>query len=469
MGLTSEKPLSETTMINSNTATELESIIQSHKEKQERSLTILAISMCVLGAIFYCYEYYLRVAPSVMALELQSTFHLSEAAFGNLFACYYYAYTPMQIPVGMMLDRFGPRRILTLACFLCAAGTYLFSITNTLALAQIGRFIVGFGSAFAFTGILKISDVWLPKKYFALMVGISTALGMLGAMLGELTMAYMVGKMGWQATLYWAVVAGVILTVLLAIILKDSKNQKLINDNNDPASNTSTVHSDDSQKRLSKNREVLKGLFNIIKMPQLWLNGVIGCLTFLPISVFAELWAVPYLQTLGFSKGTAALGSSMVFLGFALGGPCWGFISDRLQSRKLLLMLGSLLSATFLFICISVPNLSAVSIYALLFLCSFSASVQVLVFAISNDLTASSVTATAVAFTNMLVMLGGTILPQIIGGILDKTNTVVVKGDLASLRAEDFSTALMIIPIGLVMAGILSLCLKESYKQHVDS
>lgn len=432
--------------------------LQTETRTETRSLTMLAITMCVLAAVFYCYEYYLRVAPSVMASELKFTFHLTDAAFGNLFACYYYAYTPMQIPVGMMLDRFGPRRILTFACFLCVAGTYLFSNTDVLTFAQLGRFVVGFGSAFAYVGVLKISDCWLPKKYFALMVGVATALGMIGAMTGELTMAYMVEKVGWQATLYWSVIIGSILTVLLAVILKDSKDSE---EYQTQESSTSL-----SKETSSLNLELLLGFFKIITNPQMWMNGIIGCLMFLPITVFAELWAVPYLQTLGFTRGDAAFGSSMVFLGFAVGGPCWGFVSDLIKSRKLPLIIGAFLSAMFLLTCILLQNPSAFWIYTLLFLSSFSASVQVLVFAIGNDITASTVTATAVAFTNMVVMLGGAILPPVIGKILDFT--MEVKEGVQVPGTENYGAALVIIPIGLFIAGILTLYLKESYKKHVD-
>src|SRR6476469_4223069 len=93
-------------------------IILMNKTKDNRKVvTGSAITMCLLAILFYYYEYYLRVAPSFMNAELKLTFNLSEAAFGNLAAFFYYAYTPMQIPVGMMMDRFGPRRLLTFACF----------------------------------------------------------------------------------------------------------------------------------------------------------------------------------------------------------------------------------------------------------------------------------------------------------------------------------------------------------------
>src|SRR5690606_40910706 len=90
----------------------------------KKVISLTSVVMCTLGAFFYFYEYYLRVAPSVMNPALKSTFHISEAGFGTLAAYYYWAYVPLQMPVGLMMDGWGPRRILTLACFLCVLGTY---------------------------------------------------------------------------------------------------------------------------------------------------------------------------------------------------------------------------------------------------------------------------------------------------------------------------------------------------------
>lgn len=418
-------------------------------KESSRSLTWIGITMCALAAIFYCYEYYLRVAPSVMSAELKATFLLSDAAFGHLAAFYYYAYTPMQIPVGLLLDRFGPRRVLTLACLMCAFGTYLFASTQLIGIAQLGRFLVGFGSAFAYVGVLKISDVWLPKKYFALMAGIATALGMLGAISGAISMSVLVSKMGWQATLYYSVWAGLILAVVLWLVLRDR--------------NSNEANTDSETSFTPRVYEVLQGLLKMVKNREMWVNGIIGCLTFLPITAFAELWAVPFLETVGFSRGDAALGASMMFLGFAVGGPCWGLLSDNWKSRRLPLMLGSIIAAIFMLILILFPSPSKLWMYSLLILISLAASAEILVFAVSNDQNPKEVCATAAAFTNMFTMIGGALLPPLIGKILD--SAIELKEGLPFYSSSDYTLALMAIPVGLVLAAILSFYLKESYQR----
>lgn len=416
----------------------------------------LAFSMCALAAIFYCFEYYLRVAPSVMSAELKTAFALSDAAFGNLAACYYYAYTPMQIPVGMMLDRFGARRILTFASLLCVIGTYLFAATYSIHVAQMGRFLVGFGSAFAYVGVLKITNSWLPKKYFALMVGIATTLGMVGAMSGELTMAYSVQRIGWQATLYIAAAFGVFLTLLIWIVLRDGRPEDS-HSGEDHFNKLSSSEKSASARSIS----VIRGVLEIIKSWQMWLVGIIGCLIYLPVSVFAELWAVPFLETVGYTKEGAALGSSMIFFGFALGGPCWGILSDVIKSRRLPLMLGSLIATLFMFFIVLSPSQTGWWMYSALFLCSFAASAQVLIFAVANDINPSHVNATAVAFANMVVMLGGAVLPPLIGKFLD--DSVFVVNGQSVYSVENYTLALMVLPISLLVSGILIFFLKESY------
>lgn len=413
-----------------------------------RSLTWLGFSMCSLAAIFYCYEYYLRVAPSVMSAELKSTFLLSDAAFGHLAACYYYAYTPMQIPVGLLLDRFGPRRVLTLACLMCAVGTYLFAATHSILLAQLGRFLVGFGSAFAYVGVLKISDVWLPKKYFALMAGISTTLGMLGAISGAISMSALVSRVGWQSTLYYSVWAGLILTVILWFVLKDRNPLESSSKDAFLAPRVLTV---------------LQGLMKMVKNRQMWINGCIGCLTFLPLTAFAELWSVPFLETVGFTRSDAALGASVMFFGVAVGGPCWGLLSDYWKSRRMPLMIGSLCAAFFMLLLILFPSTSKSWMYTLLFLTSFFTSAEILVFAVSNDQNPKEVCATAAAFTNMFTMVGGALVPPIIGKILD--STLHIQQGLPVSSASDYTMALMAIPVGLLLATVLSFNLKESYTQ----
>lgn len=422
---------------------DIDRLVPSYKEN---SVAWVAFLMCVLGAIFYCYEYYLRVAPSVIQPELMAAFNISQAGLGTLIAYYYLAYVPLQIPVGLMMDFWGPRRVLTFACLLCAIGTYIFASTDVVWIAKLGRFMVGFGSAFAYVGVLKIANLWLPRKYFAMMAGLCTALGMFGAMSGGILMAKFISITGWQDALFSSAIIGIILAVVLWAVIRDKSDREVI-----------------SLGRASHNGlTIWVELLDVIKSKQLWLNGIIGCLTFLPLTAFAEFWSVSYLEQIGLGKEPAAVGSALVFLGFAIGGPLWGRTSDVVKSRRLPLMLGSITSAIAATYLLMAQIHSVYLLFTVLFMLGFLASAQILVFAVGEDICRPGMTATTVSFTNFLVMLGGIAMQPLVGILLDMMQTTNVHG-VVSVSIQNFKYALLVMPIGLVLASILCFFLKESY------
>lgn len=143
-----------------------------------RKQLLFGIFICFVGAVFYCYEFILRIIPGVLQTELSIALgHISATTFGQISALYYFAYSPMQMPVGMLMDRFGPRRLLTFACICCTVGSWMFSLTSSMFLVGAGRFLVGFGSSFAFVGVLSLALHWLPRRYFSLVAGLMTTLG----------------------------------------------------------------------------------------------------------------------------------------------------------------------------------------------------------------------------------------------------------------------------------------------------
>jgi|SaaInlStandDraft_6_1057023.scaffolds.fasta_scaffold01615_3 MFS family permease len=419
-----------------------------------KQVSLRAALMCVLAALFYCYEYYLRVAPAVMRPELMQSFNLSDAGLGALVAYYYHAYVPLQLPVGIMMDKWGAKKVLVAACFICALGTLVFAGTTELALAKFGRFLIGFGSAFAYVGVLKIADSWLPNKYFAIVAGVATTLGMAGAMSGEIIMSKLVLVCGWRNTLYYASFGGLIFTLVLAIFLKNRPE-------NEQPYKAPTVAKNDVG--------ILEVLKKIILRKSVWVNGAIGCLAFLPLTIFAEMWAVTFLQESGMDRHSASIGSSIVFLGFGCGGPLWGTISDFLMRRRLPLFIGSLLSAFFTFWIVLFPSNNIALMYCLLFLSGFFAGAQVIVFAVANDITEKENLATTVAFTNMIIMLGGTFMQPLVGVILDRLSDYTLIDNQIVHSFSDFKKALIILPLGLVLSAVLSLVLKESHKSRMQN
>ena len=174
-----------------------------------RKQIYLGSLICAIGAMFYCYEFILRIIPGALQSELSAAFgHISASTFGQLSAFYYFAYSPMQMPVGMLMDRFGPRRLLSFACMCCTLGSFMFSYSSSMLIAGSGRFLVGFGSSFAFVGVLSLAMHWLPRRYFSLVAGLITTLGMLGLVYGEVKITEMAVTHGLQHVLTMMVLFG---------------------------------------------------------------------------------------------------------------------------------------------------------------------------------------------------------------------------------------------------------------------
>ncbi len=404
--------------------------------------------VCGVGALFYCYEYFLRVTPSVMQTQLMSSFNINNALFGSLAAFYYYAYTPMQLPVGVLMDRYGPRKLLTLACFLCVIGTCFFGINN-YSVAAFGRFLVGMGSAFAFVGVLKLATIWLPPHRFGMVAGMVTALGMFGPMLGDVLLTPMVSQIGWHQTVFITAVLGVILTAILWLVIRDK--------------NTLPNHPEQAAShRADSFKDLFLGLFCMLRTRQVWFSGLIaGCL-FLPISIFAELWGIPYLeQAQKFPSIYAGFVNPLLFLGFAIGGTLFGWVSDSIKRRREPIMVGGFLAFIVACVLFYVPHLSLTQICVLLFLLGLFSGVEVITFALSRESVAHRFAGTAVAMTNFLTMLGGMIFQPVIGTLLDFHAKNIMKHSVTALTNSDYRFALTIVPVCLALSVILSFFVRE--------
>lgn len=389
----------------------------------------------ILGSLYYAYQFLLRVEPSVMVPQLMRAFHIGATEVGLLSALYYYAYTPLQVLVGTILDTYGTRRVLTLAALACAAGSLLFNTTMPMHLAQIGRFLTGFGSAFAFVGAMKLTSDWLPNKWFAFVAGLTTTLGMIGAIAGETFLTRMIDGESIQHVVWLTAGLGLLFAFLLFVLIRDRKNPEF-----------------DAEKPNAW-RTMFGHIWSVLKNPQVWMIGFVGGALFMPNSVFSVLWGIPYLQTAHHMTHTdAAFTSTMVFYGWGVGSPFAGWLSTRLRCRYLL-MLGSLLSSITALCIFYIPMHAHWELNLLLFLLGLFCSVEILVFAMARSFFLKNLTGTAVSVTNMLTMSVGAFLQPLVGWLLDVLHgkPTLVDG-VRTYTATDFNQAFSIIPIVLLLA-----------------
>lgn len=424
--------------------------------KKNKKSTLTAWLVCGLGALYYAYEYLLRICPSVMEPSLRGHFHLTATGFGLLSALYYYAYVPMQLPVGVLMDRFGPRRLLTIACLICVVGTYLFTNTDVFAVAGFGRFLVGMGSAFAFVGVLKLATIWLPEDKLGMVAGLTSALGTIGAMFGDNILGDMVETSGWQPTMNYTAYFGIGLMFVLWFCIHDHKR-----DHN-------------SGGTIDTFKKNMIDLAIILREKQIWINGLYGCLVYLPTTVFAELWGIPYLtHAHGLTASEAGFANSVLFFGFMLGAPTMGFISDKIKRRKLPMLVGAIVAAIMMTLILYMPDLKRHTLYALMFILGLFYSAQAIVFAVGRELSPNEAAGTAIAITNMIVMIGAMFLQPLVGRLLDwsllmhqselKQQNISVDSLKQLYTVTDYQFALSILPIGIAIAAVLICFIKETH------
>ncbi len=402
--------------------------------------------ICGLGALFYTYEYFLRIAPNVMMPELMKTFHIGSASLGNLIAFYYYAYAPSQLLVGLLMDHLGPRRILTIACLICGIGTYLFASTNIYSIAAFGRFLMGFGSAFAFVGVLKLATIWLPPNRFAMVSGLTSALGTVGASVGEITLSELVNQVGWRETIMGSAVLGVILSIVLLLFIRDGSPEAKALDARDNLDFKTILH----------------GMITILSNHKIWITGVIGSLLYLPTSAFAEAWGKNYVEIVhNLTSSDAALVISSIFLGFTIGGPLNGLLSDRMNSRIKPIQYGSLISAVIMAILLFITHQPLWLLLIEGFSLGFFYSVQVIVFAMGREYSPEWASGSAVAAINMIVMLGGVIFQPVIGYILEVGWNHTMNNGVPVYTIADYHRAAYIFPVALLISPILAIFLRS--------
>ena len=276
-----------------------------------------------LGCTFYFYEFFLQVSPSVMAKEVMHDFLINAQTLGMLSGCYFYSYAGMQVFVGLLLDRFGPHRLLTLAAALCGLSSIAFGLTDNVQTAALARFVMGFGSAFAAVGTMKLSHNWFPPQRFGVLLGVMVTIGMLGALGGAAPLGLLVSAYGWRIIMFWLGILGLLLALLIYLFARDR----------------STPYS----TPVKHDHKFWQGIKVSLQHKQLWVVISYGGLMYLSTPVFCGLWGVPYLKfKYAISAPAAATLVSMVLIGWIVGSPLWGWWSDRIERRLPPLIIGAI-------------------------------------------------------------------------------------------------------------------------------
>ncbi len=391
------------------------------------------------GALFFFYAWILRVAPSVMIDELMRDFTVGAAAVGHLSAFYFYGYAGMQIPVGLLMDRFGPRRLMTVAALGCAAGCVLFALAPSLWALSLGRFVIGATAAFSLVGAMTVAGQWFPPARFALLSGFAMMLGMAGGVFGQAPLRLLVEELDWRQASLALAGGGVLLALAAAATVRDRS------------------------RGATGLGQVMKGLVEVGRNRQTWLIALAGLGTTGPLLGFAGLWGVPYLGlTQGLDRPAAAGVTSMMFVGWGVGAPVIGWLSDRIGRRKPPFVAGLVLTAVAMAGLAWAPGLPLWAVSALCFLCGFGGSSQIVGFAAVRELNPSAAGGAALGIVNAVVTGAGALYQPLLGGLLDLAWTGELAGGVRVYTVAAYSTAFSVLVAGAVLGIAFILLMRET-------
>jgi MFS family permease len=348
------------------------------------------------GALFFFYAWVMRVAPSVMVEELMRDFAVGAGVLGNLSAAYYYGYAGMQIPVGLLLDRFGPRRLIAVASLACAGGCVLFATGETLAAVTAGRFVIGASAAFSLVGAMAVAGQWFPADRFAVFSGLAMAMGMAGGVLGQAPLRIAVEASDWRTANLFLAFGGMVLCLAAWAFVRDRWH-----------GSGGVGHALSSLAIVARNR-------------QTWLIALAGLGTSSPLLGFAGLWGVPFLETAyGLSRTHAASLTSLLFVGWGVGAPLFGWFSDHIGRRRPAALIGLSLEIVALAVLVYVPGLPTIALGFLCFIIGFLGSSQIVCFAMAKENHPAELSGTAIGFVNAMVTGAGALFQPLVGLLLD--------------------------------------------------
>ena len=395
-----------------------------------------AVLAWVVVAVYYFYQYVLRSAPSVMMPQLSQAFGISALAVASMAGLFYYGYSPFSLIAGAAMDRLGPRGVLPIGAAMVGVGALLFSI-DSRGVASFGRLLQGAGGVFALVGAIYIATKYFPASQAATLIGATQMFGMAGGALGQFGVGPLMST-GLPWNRFWMAmgVVGLLMAALLIFLLPKQESRP------QPENwlKTATL-----------------ALFIVFKNPQSILCGLISGLLFIPTTIFDMTWGVRYLQEgHNFDFASAVMRSATVPFGWIIGCPLLGFISDRIERRKPVIVGGALILLICL-ACILFRRPETLPPYVIGLVAGVASGSAMLPYVVIKEANPPEFGGTATGVINFLNFSFSALLGPVFAGLLQYVSSSAPKREL-----EHYQAAFLPLLFGVAAAIVLTFLVKET-------
>jgi len=390
----------------------------------------------LLTALYYFYQYVLRSAPAVMLPELSQAFGLSAIAVASLAGLFYYGYSPFSLVAGVALDRWGARTVVPIGAAAVGLGALLFA-TGDGSIASVGRFVQGAGGVFALLGAVYLATKYFPASRAATLIGATQMFGMAGGFAGQFLVGPAVAAgLPWSRFWVYMGVGGAVISALLFVFLPRSEIK---------------------EQGGGWLNEAGRALAIVFRNPQSIMCGLIAGLLFIPTTIFDMVWGVRYLQEAhGFDYGEAVMRSSTVPLGWIIGCPLLGFVSDRLGRRKPVIAASAVVLLGCLGLILFGPH-ELFPPYVLGFVAGVSSGAAMIPYTVIKEANPANMSGTATGVINFLNFTLSALLGPVFANRLESTSAGAAARTLAHYQVT-FQPLLL----GVVLALVLTLLLRET-------
>lgn len=359
-----------------------------------------AIFLYILVVFFLIFEMGVQVSPSVMANQLMHDLSIGTLGLGVMSGFYFYTYAIMQVPSGLLHDRFSPRMIIVVSILVCAIGSLMFGLSQNIFIGSLARLLMGGGSAFAFVSVLVIIFDLFQSKYFAFLTGVTQMLAAFGAILGQIPLGSLVAFIGWRKAMFVLAAIGFMLAFLTFSFIKYKRDMK-------------------SSNLVVKKFNLVNNFKIILSNKQTWYIALYAFLLWVPMSGFASLWGVPYLENVyKFNHTAASSVCSLMWFGLALFSPILGWLSTLIGRRTMPLVFSAFLGSIAFLMVIFFSNLPEWLLGTSLFLAGAGCAGQALSFSVVKENNLKYMRATAIGFNNMAMVISGAIVQPLMGKLL---------------------------------------------------